>query len=842
MRTLAVLAVPGTLWWSRWLLVVFVMAGCTPMRNAPVVAKRAALSQSAPLMSEACRASQDARRTAVQLLASGRLERCVHTLRAADAECPELAESSWATLLECLGQVGHAAELQALITRVRASRSPSGSAVAAAQHWSSATPADDDPSTLLERGRMAEQQQQPAEAHRYFDRAVVAFERRSGRASELYAPNGFWGGVSALAWHGNRLAVAAGGVRMVDTETFKTLYELPHDEPCSFLVFSSDGMRLVAGADGESTTIWDLGARQRLFTSAYVEDPHGVRLTGDDVRGLVFQDRNVAFQPVVKLGEEGPYGGVEATVAISADGKLAALRTDRNIDVFRVRRYRPQSAKDTCVDSLEEPPHCKPFVRPVPQPAFRLSSPEGGNGVGDALAFSGDGKRLAAISGDFDVLVFDLGTRRRIAKVSHDDGTVFTLALSSDGKRLATGAVRTARVWDVDAGRELYQVTHDDLVRAVALSPDATRLASGSPDGTLRISDLAARRVLFESSPHVPRTDAIGFAPNGALLTGNSDGTVRVWTDMLGAHPRLSTLRSDDSHFQWVTASTDGSQVLAALGDNALRVWSPASGELTRSLPARSRFAAPAAFALDRRSIFFGDEDGVVREVLLSKTGTPLVAKAPAGVRLRSLAVSHDGKTIAAGGIDHVLYLIDAQTGFLRRRLEGHTWMVDQILFTKDDRRILSRGGDVRLWDAASGVSLLPEQRRHVVVIALAPDDASAILVQDDGITELVGLPSGERIKRYDLGSRPWTLEFSPDGKWFVTATWQRELDVWSVTTGQHLASLRAVQGLDAGYIVTPEGKVRFVGQDQQQAKRHAACRFGDVTLDFAVCEDFLTP
>jgi WD40 repeat protein len=829
---------------AKWLLAVLVLAGCGPARRAPPVSEHAANPHRAPPMSDTCRASQDVRNDAAQLLQAGRLARCVRTLRAADAQCPGLAQDSWALLLECLGELGQPSELESLIRRIRASHEPPDSVLAAAERWASTKPAEDDPMALLERARIG-QQQHESDAHRYLDRAVAALERKTGQPVKLDVPNGFWGGVSALAWHGDRLAVAAHGVRVLETETFKTLYELPHHHECTFLGFSDDGTRLIAGANNERIAVWDIVRRQRLFTSAYTENAHGVRLSGDNAKIMTYQNGNAVFQPLAKMGEPGPYGVVDSEAVVTADGKLAAIRNETNINVFRIRPYDDTPIPDACTQPLDEGP-CWPPPRPErrPRPAFTLRSPEGSNGSVDILTFSRDGKRLAAIAGDFDVLVFDVGARRRIAKVTHD-GTVLALALSDDGKRLATGAADdTARVWDVDSGRELYQTTHGDMVRAVTLSPDATRLASGSPDGTLRVSDVAAKQVLFESSPHVPRTDAIGFTPSGALLTGNSDGTVRIWTDVLGAHPSEVALRCDNSHIQALTTSLDGNLVLASTSDNALYEWSLSTEKLTRNLAARAHFMVPSSFGPDRRSIFFGDEDGSIREVRLSGTGTLFQAQATSSMGLRSIAVSHDGKTVAAGGQDHILYLIDAQTGKSRQRLEGHQWMVDQIFFTKDDQRILSRGGDFRLWDATSGASLLSDQDRYKVsVIALAPDDTSALVARDNGVTVLVALPSGEQIRKYDLhGIHPWALAFSPDGKWFVTASWQRELDIWSVTSGKHLASPRAVEGLDAGYIVTPEGQVRFVGKDQEQAKRYAACRFGDLTLDFAVCEDFLTP
>lgn len=65
-----------------------------------------------------------------------------------------------------------------------------------------------------------------------------------------------------------------------------------------------------------------------------------------------------------------------------------------------------------------------------------------------ALAFRPDGK-VIALGGAYPTL-FDAATGKDLLRLDDHRGTVWSLAFSRDGKRLATGAADgTAMVWDV---------------------------------------------------------------------------------------------------------------------------------------------------------------------------------------------------------------------------------------------------------------------------------------------------------------------------------------------------------------------------------------------------------
>jgi WD40 repeat protein len=120
------------------------------------------------------------------------------------------------------------------------------------------------------------------------------------------------------------------------------------------------------------------------------------------------------------------------------------------------------------------------------------------------VAFSPDGKRLVSISrvGEWEpvtdnliveVKVWDAQTGQELRTLQGGGGRVALgpanrrgprLALSPDGRRLASAHGETLKVWDTQTGEELL-----GGVESVFFSPDGHRLAGGGWDGTVWIWD-----------------------------------------------------------------------------------------------------------------------------------------------------------------------------------------------------------------------------------------------------------------------------------------------------------------------------------------------------------------
>lgn len=294
--------------------------------------------------------------------------------------------------------------------------------------------------------------------------------------------------------------------------------------------------------------------------------------------------------------------------------------------------------------------------------------------------------------------------RRRPAPPQHrileHPGWVGGIAISANNETLATACSDGhIRLWDTASGKLLTTYdAHSDAVVSVAISPDCQSLATGSYDQTAKIWDVASREVRHELAGHRGALTTVAFSPDGSLFaTAGVDGRVMLW------HSKTGNLRHTLSgHRSWVNSiafSPDGDVLVSGSSDGTIKVWSAASGELQYTLHASKAEVRSVAFSPDGKWIAAGIRYG---EVKLWKTSgwqethawdleaddvsaivfTPDSARLLIGTgewnrpgrveiwdiaaakkvdqlkhtgEVLSLAISPDGKIMAAGGGDHTV-------------------------------------------------------------------------------------------------------------------------------------------------------------------------------------------
>jgi WD40 repeat protein len=83
-----------------------------------------------------------------------------------------------------------------------------------------------------------------------------------------------------------------------------------------------------------------------------------------------------------------------------------------------------------------------------------------------------------------------------------------------------TGSLdKTAKLWDVPTGKEIATLAgHTDWVLSVALTPDGKTLATASKDHTVKLWDLETNKEKATLAGHSEAIESVAFAPDGTTL------------------------------------------------------------------------------------------------------------------------------------------------------------------------------------------------------------------------------------------------------------------------------------------------------------------------------------
>ena len=335
----------------------------------------------------------------------------------------------------------------------------------------------------------------------------------------------------AFSPDGAKLAVARdnGSTQLIDVVSHKALgYFVPDDKPAAQIEVpvdspsaSPDNNSAVSVAFNSTGSLLASGSRDGLV---HIYNSTGERELLRIVHGAPLS--RLAFRPkmnqLVTATEDGhvrilDVGGAKLLADFQCPGKVGAVSFSPGGDVV--------AALSEGVVSLFDAERRK-LLRTMPSGEAPFT-----------LAFSKDGKRLAAATGDF-AYVWDVPGGQQLLKATHAASSetlipnrwIVSAAISPDGKFMAYAARgdKLARVWSVETGRQILELNHDSSVAAVAFNADGTRLGTGSYDGTARVWELPSGREIDRIS-HGGGSEVVIFSPGGdRLAAGGMDGSVSV--------------------------------------------------------------------------------------------------------------------------------------------------------------------------------------------------------------------------------------------------------------------------------------------------------------------------
>jgi TonB family protein len=303
------------------------------------------------------------------------------------------------------------------------------------------------------------------------------------------------------------LAAANGGASLADPPVREEHRLEAGPDKVGAVAISGDGAIVAAlgrrSASGGPVSVWRVstGSPERL-RGAFETSARAVALSRDGTLLATAGDDHVALW---RLPDGQQVGSVEARragqVAFSPSGTLLAITRLGNPFLWDVkdRRIKAVLAPGGGVEAIAFSPNGGLVATASDDGSVVLWNLDGterarfkmAENLGDHVAVAPDDKLVAALSlgGTQPALIWDRGSGRvRTADTGVRDEGVFSVAFAPSGNLVAGHASGIITVTDPATMRLLARLEgHAQPVAALALSADGRRLASGSWDGTVRL-------------------------------------------------------------------------------------------------------------------------------------------------------------------------------------------------------------------------------------------------------------------------------------------------------------------------------------------------------------------
>lgn len=330
---------------------------------------------------------------------------------------------------------------------------------------------------------------------------------------------------------------------------------------------------------------------------------------------------------------------------------------------------------------------------------------------------------------------------------------------------------------------------------------------------------------VFEPLFHPAEVHYAEFNPDGTrVLTASMDNAVRLWdaesgelVEPLLQHDPSAVERAGLDRFQGnlkpivARFSPDGQWMASGSVDTIARIWAAPTGQPLTPPLAHPDWVTAVQFSPDSTLLATASRDGIVR-LWHVPTGEALDPQFHHASCVNFVEFTPDGARLLTGSDDATARVWEVAAGTPVGRPMRHGGVVKAGQFSPDGRRVAtaSQDGTSRLWNARTGEPISPplHHENQVVALAFSPDGCLLATASFDATVRLwdglTGAPLGRPLEH---GGTVRSLQFSPDGERLLTASEDQAARVWDPRTSQLAGEVMRQQGAVWSARFSPNGQ-----------------------------------
>ena len=360
--------------------------------------------------------------------------------------------------------------------------------------------------------------------------------------------------------------------------------------------------------------------------------------------------------------------------------------------------------------------------------------------------------------------------------------------LSSDARLIATASDdKTIQLWK-NSGDWIREIKSQERINAVTFNPISKTIATASADKTIKIWNQDGT-LLKTLTGHQDWTTDVQFSPDGQLVASASrDGTIKLWR--LDRNTPIQTLQGHKGWVNSIRFSPDGKKLASAGEDGTVKLWQT-DGKNQRSLKSfeahRDRVTA-LSFSPDSKLIATASADKTAK--LWTLTGQLVQTFEGHTDQVNDVRFHPQGNTLATAGADGTVKLWRLN-GELLHTIVAHSAEITRLRFSPDGAVLMTASADktARLWRLPD----LKPANSGVSATSLSPDGQTIAAATDKTIQ--LWRRNNATVQPFAIAFKGHTapitaLEFSPDGTLLASASADKTIKLWSITTGSQVRTL----------------------------------------------------